>query len=164
MNRSGLTLLSSTTLLSSLLGGLISVLPAQANEFSVEEAYEATDLPVFDIPVDPYVGSGASTLSRADDAALQMHRRRAQPVLEADEMSQPMTEDAIGEEAVTPTLVLPESVSPAAAAEGDYSPTEMTAIEHYNSGIRAYNQGDDAVRSEERRVGKECRSRWSPYH
>jgi hypothetical protein len=24
--------------------------------------------------------------------------------------------------------------------------------------------GDDAYRSEERRVGKECRSRWSPYH
>src|SRR3712207_9331100 len=23
---------------------------------------------------------------------------------------------------------------------------------------------DDLVRSEERRVGKECRSRWSPYH
>ena len=23
---------------------------------------------------------------------------------------------------------------------------------------------DDNVRSEERRVGKECRSRWSPYH
>src|SRR5256885_15501302 len=24
--------------------------------------------------------------------------------------------------------------------------------------------GDEAERSEERRVGKECRSRWSPYH
>ena len=24
--------------------------------------------------------------------------------------------------------------------------------------------GADALRSEERRVGKECRSRWSPYH
>src|SRR2546422_10801528 len=24
--------------------------------------------------------------------------------------------------------------------------------------------GNEAVRSEERRVGKECRSRWSPYH
>ena len=24
--------------------------------------------------------------------------------------------------------------------------------------------GTTAVRSEERRVGKECRSRWSPYH
>ena len=29
----------------------------------------------------------------------------------------------------------------------------------------ACNAGDlDSVRSEERRVGKECRSRWSPYH
>ena len=26
------------------------------------------------------------------------------------------------------------------------------------------NSVDDALRSEERRVGKECRSRWSPYH
>ena len=24
--------------------------------------------------------------------------------------------------------------------------------------------GTDVIRSEERRVGKECRSRWSPYH
>ena len=24
--------------------------------------------------------------------------------------------------------------------------------------------GDENIRSEERRVGKECRSRWSPYH
>src|SRR2546422_10375081 len=29
---------------------------------------------------------------------------------------------------------------------------------------RAYEQNPAAVRSEERRVGKECRSRWSPYH
>ena len=27
-----------------------------------------------------------------------------------------------------------------------------------------FEQRDDAERSEERRVGKECRSRWSPYH
>ena len=26
------------------------------------------------------------------------------------------------------------------------------------------NHSDNATRSEERRVGKECRSRWSPYH
>ena len=25
-------------------------------------------------------------------------------------------------------------------------------------------KSDTAIRSEERRVGKECRSRWSPYH
>ena len=30
--------------------------------------------------------------------------------------------------------------------------------------FRAYENGQPAKRSEERRVGKECRSRWSPYH
>ena len=25
-------------------------------------------------------------------------------------------------------------------------------------------EAEDLIRSEERRVGKECRSRWSPYH
>ena len=33
------------------------------------------------------------------------------------------------------------------------------------TGINAMSwQGGGKVRSEERRVGKECRSRWSPYH
>ena len=30
--------------------------------------------------------------------------------------------------------------------------------------LRAEKDGEQPVRSEERRVGKECRSRWSPYH
>src|SRR2546430_15800787 len=30
--------------------------------------------------------------------------------------------------------------------------------------VRKLEQEYDAERSEERRVGKECRSRWSPYH
>src|ERR1039458_7320190 len=30
--------------------------------------------------------------------------------------------------------------------------------------VKKASQPDDVVRSEERRVGKECRSRWSPYH
>ena len=33
----------------------------------------------------------------------------------------------------------------------------------YRIVLRSETQGDEA-RSEERRVGKECRSRWSPYH
>ena len=32
------------------------------------------------------------------------------------------------------------------------------------SGLEIINTGQDMERSEERRVGKECRSRWSPYH
>ena len=30
--------------------------------------------------------------------------------------------------------------------------------------VMLYSIGKDSSRSEERRVGKECRSRWSPYH
>ena len=30
--------------------------------------------------------------------------------------------------------------------------------------VLLYRENDGMVRSEERRVGKECRSRWSPYH
>ena len=32
------------------------------------------------------------------------------------------------------------------------------------SGIKSPVYTDNRLRSEERRVGKECRSRWSPYH
>src|SRR5256886_16948373 len=36
---------------------------------------------------------------------------------------------------------------------------------HVATGVRAMVvPGSQQVRSEERRVGKECRSRWSPYH
>ena len=31
-------------------------------------------------------------------------------------------------------------------------------------GINSIEECKDITRSEERRVGKECRSRWSPYH
>ena len=37
-------------------------------------------------------------------------------------------------------------------------------IIHKNMSIEAQAEEVDKVRSEERRVGKECRSRWSPYH
>ena len=42
------------------------------------------------------------------------------------------------------------------------------AVYFWDDNNSASARGDDAdyltVRSEERRVGKECRSRWSPYH
>src|SRR3989442_2036309 len=43
----------------------------------------------------------------------------------------------------------------------DESPTKIAAAALGDRGIRTGRVG---VRSEERRVGKECRSRWSPYH
>ena len=47
----------------------------------------------------------------------------------------------------------------------DLNPNDPTAEEHFKEVQAAYDaitKGD--TRSEERRVGKECRSRWSPYH
>ena len=38
----------------------------------------------------------------------------------------------------------------------------LTAI--YGIGINTSKKILERLRSEERRVGKECRSRWSPYH
>ena len=38
------------------------------------------------------------------------------------------------------------------------------AIEHDLEIVPVINKCDMLLRSEERRVGKECRSRWSPYH
>src|SRR5256885_3864010 len=39
-------------------------------------------------------------------------------------------------------------------------PTRLAALAH----LRDLKQQLAEIRSEERRVGKECRSRWSPYH
>ena len=40
--------------------------------------------------------------------------------------------------------------------------TKLWTQDHgYDNTLRAF---DTSMRSEERRVGKECRSRWSPYH
>ena len=50
----------------------------------------------------------------------------------------------------------------------DQAPQETTAKKSETSGgiaIASHESPLDAdYRSEERRVGKECRSRWSPYH
>ena len=38
------------------------------------------------------------------------------------------------------------------------------AVAQINATLKAYPNDVRLIRSEERRVGKECRSRWSPYH
>ena len=42
--------------------------------------------------------------------------------------------------------------------ESDLTDKQWEAIKEY------FPSGNKSKRSEERRVGKECRSRWSPYH
>ena len=44
----------------------------------------------------------------------------------------------------------------------DYDEAERYAYAQFNPEYK--DRIEDISRSEERRVGKECRSRWSPYH
>ena len=45
-----------------------------------------------------------------------------------------------------------------------YTLQPFQLIKDHRSGLEVGNVGAMLLRSEERRVGKECRSRWSPYH
>src|SRR5258708_14826400 len=71
-------------------------------------------------------------------------------------------EDGIRDDLVTgvQTCALPISTSNANPNRQNQSPATMpTGFQRGSYGV-----GDTLKRSEERRVGKECRSRWSPYH
>ena len=50
------------------------------------------------------------------------------------------------------------------AARHERTPTRTTQRNGSRERLVTTTAGDVRVRSEERRVGKECRSRWSPYH
>ena len=45
----------------------------------------------------------------------------------------------------------------------DYIQDSYTRVERVQVSLADANIADESTRSEERRVGKECRSRWSPY-
>src|SRR2546430_8236471 len=72
---------------------------------------------------------------------------------------------------ILPTLYIiagPNGVGKTTFAD-EYLPDEIKQLEFINAdliarGLSPYDPEAVAIRSEERRVGKECRSRWSPYH
>ena len=70
--------------------------------------------------------------------------------------------------AVGMTMVM--GVSPVLAANTDISKEETVYVNAAADGtpqeitVSDWLKNSASARSEERRVGKECRSRWSPYH
>ena len=59
-----------------------------------------------------------------------------------------------------------EGISEIWMATGEHSVKTKDFRSNPKAGLCFYEQGNSVAltRSEERRVGKECRSRWSPYH
>ena len=56
-------------------------------------------------------------------------------------------------------------ITVAAKQGGDTNPENNASLAAAIAKAKGYSMPKDKIkRSEERRVGKECRSRWSPYH
>src|SRR2546426_12842795 len=81
-------------------------------------------------------------------------------VLELSELKKKY-EDKFGVTAAAPMMAMPMGGMPGAAAVAEEK-TEFDVV-LMGAGDKKI-QVIKVVRSEERRVGKECRSRWSPYH
>ena len=60
--------------------------------------------------------------------------------------------------------LLPVAMVPAVANAQESADLEEVVITGVRGKPRTVQDSPVPVRSEERRVGKECRSRWSPYH
>ena len=58
----------------------------------------------------------------------------------------------------------PINDSPVIVATAGEALKTAAAVVLTKDGAKLSEAGKKATRSEERRVGKECRSRWSPYH
>src|SRR2546422_9196828 len=85
-----------------------------------------------------------------------------------DEVSTPLLIDVRRDGRTIRSLVHPGrngylgSSSAERTASGSSTPSPMSGRRCSRASIR--RRAGRATRSEERRVGKECRSRWSPYH
>ena len=87
-------------------------------------------------------------------------------VTESEEQLQRMEQDLLGLETATD----PELVNRVFRAMHTVKGTSsflgfdvIVELSHHDQLANSRGSPDD-IRSEERRVGKECRSRWSPYH
>ena len=57
-----------------------------------------------------------------------------------------------------------DTTATSAAATTTEAAQQTAPAEKQDVTLRIWGAEEDQTRSEERRVGKECRSRWSPYH
>src|SRR5256885_12769048 len=73
-------------------------------------------------------------------------------------------EDGIRDYKVTGVQTCALPISAGGAADLDHLYSHARKPVHHRFARRTGRGGRENERSEERRVGKECRSRWSPYH
>ena len=82
---------------------------------------------------------------------------------QTDEILDGGTTVVVGNVTIT-SLVLQTQDGTTAPASVQYTSAARTIFCNITNTVDATTAGSFTFRSEERRVGKECRSRWSPYH
>ena len=116
-----------------------------------EPGSDAFDSQGIDEPNSP---AGATPPNPGDDPATQSDETDP---LDPDSQSAPSNVNENGEPA--------EPTEPADVNSGDLTNGEpLTPVDGIDASPARARESDEFERSEERRVGKECRSRWSPYH
>src|SRR2546430_4171043 len=91
--------------------------------------------------------------------------RRRHTRFDCDWSSDVCSSDLLGLSQVEPRSYLGLLLAKRASAPAARQPLIATTVEELRANVgEARRQGKTVGRSEERRVGKECRSRWSPYH
>src|SRR5256885_6598297 len=118
---------------------------------------------------DTWGGRGGGTIERRDFHGCFFSSRRRHTILQGDWSSDVCSSDLKGKvkgrfarKEVTRGKALP--VTADVDIELDASQEKLLAALRQKRIEIAREEKVPAYRSEERRVGKECRSRWSPYH
>src|SRR5215471_383732 len=130
-------------------GGLLSVAVAVASCVGVLAGGPAPAHRASHRPADP-IRAEADAASMPDPPRVGATKAPGAP-------GAPGAPDLTG--AAAPRLVVPDVI---AAVPGGATQTDLAKIRKLSQ-VRAVLPIAGAMRSEERRVGKECRSRWSPY-
>ena len=118
-------------------------------------------------PIDPSVRRAVELLGGADRPSLEEDPPSAEDVREAAEGIASSEEDLVllamfGDEAETLLTTIRQRHSREATLLG--GDVDAQRAERIRELVKIVQESGVGERSEERRVGKECRSRWSPYH
>ena len=101
-----------------------------------------------------------------DDIMQEFRKPEDAPLEEAEELTavEPAEEELLEAEETEAEAVSEETEQQDPAISGDTVRLDLPEILHGVTSNAQHIDDEDEPRSEERRVGKECRSRWSPYH
>src|SRR2546425_9268748 len=147
-----------------------SAVAGELDQTAAIDAQEIDDLakPALDLPIEI---TGRQMTERGRQGRQQLLQAQALTERELHALSLQGTGEGLAQQAEPLDQLIRPGAFGSHGAEGEYAEHRSASAErkrHFRARAHALEAGpiDHGLlrRSEERRVGKECRSRWSPYH